>query len=134
MWSGATYYGGITSEQFLFYEIRTASKFYLEGKSLEEAKQIIKKDNLFQFPTERSVSKMVRSCYNRLDALENKKLYSQRILHIETSGPIELIGPEYQNLLGGQLSIYVKSKGEKGVGKVKITSDEFHKELQINVK
>ena len=69
-----------------------------------------------------------------VDEHNNLMQYSQRILHIETEGPIELIGPEYQTLLGGQLSIYVKSKGEKGVGKVKITSDEFHKELQINVK
>ena len=69
-----------------------------------------------------------------IDEHQNLMQYSQRILHIETSGPIELIGPEYQNLLGGQLSIYVKSKQEKGTGTIRITSDEFDKEIKIQVK
>ena len=69
-----------------------------------------------------------------IDEHQNLMQYSQRILHIETSGPIELIGPEYQNLLGGQLSIYVKSKQEKGIGTIRITSDEFNKEIKVQVK
>ena len=69
-----------------------------------------------------------------IDEHGNLMQYSQRILHIETSGPIELIGPEYQTLLGGQLSIYIKSKQQKGVGKIKITSEEFNKELTIEVR
>jgi hypothetical protein len=30
------YNGGLTAEQFLFYEIRIVSKLYLEGKSIDE--------------------------------------------------------------------------------------------------
>ena len=31
------YNGTITAEQFLFYEIRIASKYYLDGTSVEDA-------------------------------------------------------------------------------------------------
>ena len=60
------YNGTITAEQFLFYEIRIASKYYLDGTSVEDAIEKIKKNNLFQYPTERLVARMVRSCYKRL--------------------------------------------------------------------
>ena len=65
------YNGTITAEQFLFYEIRIASKYYLDGTSVEDAIEEIKKNNLFQYPTERLVARMVRSCYKRLDALDD---------------------------------------------------------------
>ena len=45
------YNGTITAEQFLFYEIRIASKYYLDGTSVEDAIEEIKKNNLFQYPT-----------------------------------------------------------------------------------
>lgn len=69
-----TYNGTITAEQFLFYEIRIASKFYLRGTPVEEAVQEIRENNLFQYPTERLVARMVRSCYKRLDALGDEQL------------------------------------------------------------
>ncbi len=68
------YSGTITAEQFLFYEIRIASKYYLDGVPVEAAIKEIKENNLFQYPTERLVSRMVRSCYKRLDALDNDVL------------------------------------------------------------
>lgn len=68
------YNGSLTAEQFMFYEIRIASKLYLDGKSVEEAIAIITKDNLFQYPTERQISRMTRACYKRLHALENRHL------------------------------------------------------------
>lgn len=68
------YTGGLTSEQFLFYEIRIVSKEYLEGKSIDEIVAYIKRDNLFQYPTERKVSRHTRACYRRLIALGNEKL------------------------------------------------------------
>ena len=68
------YNGTITAEQFLFYEIRIASKYYLDGTSVEDAIEEIKKNNLFQYPTERLVARMVRSCYKRLDALDDDRL------------------------------------------------------------
>lgn len=68
------YSGTITAEQFLFYEIRIASKYYLDGAPVEVAIEEIKENNLFQYPTERLVSRMVRGCYKRLDALDNDAL------------------------------------------------------------
>ena len=68
------YNGGLTAEQFLFYEIRIVAKQYLDGKTVEEIILNVQKDNLFQFPTEREVSRMVRSCYKRIVALDNKSL------------------------------------------------------------
>ncbi len=60
--------------------------------------------------------------------------YSNRIINIKTEGPISLVGPSSQCLLGGQLSIYINSTGKPGVGKVTIQMDEFEKTLQIEVK
>ena len=68
------YNGSLTAEQFLFYEIRIAAKYYIDGKTIEEAIEIIKKDNLFQYPTERQVSRLARACYKRLGALNNEQL------------------------------------------------------------
>ncbi len=68
------YNGGLTAEQFLFYEIRIVSKQYLEGKSIDEIIEYIRRDNLFQYPTEREVSRLTRACNKRLVALGNEKL------------------------------------------------------------
>jgi hypothetical protein len=68
------YNGGLTAEQFLFYEIRIVSKQYLEGKSIDEIIEYIKSDNLFQYPTEREISRLARACYKRIIALGNDKL------------------------------------------------------------
>lgn len=69
-----SYNGSLTAEQFLFYEMRIASKMYLEGIKVEDAVEQIKKDNLFQYPTERQVSRLTRACYKRIDALNNEAL------------------------------------------------------------
>lgn len=69
-----SYNGSLTAEQFLFYEIRIAAKFYIDGKTAEEASREIREDNLFQYPTERQVSRMTRACYKRLDALGDERL------------------------------------------------------------
>ena len=68
------YNGGLTAEQFLFYEIRIVAKQYLEGKKVEEIILNVQKENLFQFPTEREISRMVRACYKRIVALDNMGL------------------------------------------------------------
>ncbi len=68
------YNGSLTAEQFLFYEMRIVSKQYLEGKSIDEIIKNIKRDNLFQYPTERKVSKLARACHRRIVALGNENL------------------------------------------------------------
>lgn len=68
------YNGCLTAEQFLFYEMRIVSKQYLENKSVENIIEYIKRDNLFQYPTERMINRLTRACYKRLAALGNNKL------------------------------------------------------------
>lgn len=72
-----TYNGGLTAEQFLFYEMKITARFYLENKPMDEAIAEIKKDNLFQYPTERQVPRMTSACYKRLDALGNSRLVEE---------------------------------------------------------
>lgn len=71
------YNGGLTREQFLFYEIRIAAKLYLNNKTISESVEIVTHDNLFQYPTERMVSNITRVCYRRLDALGNRELVAE---------------------------------------------------------
>ena len=68
------YNGALTAEQFLFYEIRIVAKKYLEEKSIDEIIEYVQRDNLFQYPTEREVSRLTRACHKRLVALDNDKL------------------------------------------------------------
>lgn len=85
------YNGSLTAEQFLFYEMRIVSKQYLEGKPIEDIITYIKRDNLFQYPTEREISRLARACYRRLTALGNNKLiYELANGSIEVAKPINL--------------------------------------------
>lgn len=68
------YNAAITREQFLFYEVRTMAKLVCDGLSNDEAVNCIVKENLFQYPTEKSVKKMALACLRRLEALEDQKL------------------------------------------------------------
>lgn len=74
MGSISPYSGTLTAEQFLYPEIRITSGLYLDGVDVNGAVDIVKKDNLFQYPTERMISRMVRACYKRLDALDSARL------------------------------------------------------------
>ena len=65
--------GSITTDQFLYNEIKITVPLFLEGKTLDEAAQIISKDNLYQFPTERNNRRIARTCYKRLAALGSKE-------------------------------------------------------------
>mgnify|MGYP000949108248 FL=1 len=69
-----SYNGGLTAEQYLFFEMRIVSKQYLEGKPIEEIIKYVKRDNLFQYPTERMINRCARACYRRIVALGNEKL------------------------------------------------------------
>ena len=68
------YNAAITREQFLFYEMRTTAKLVCDGKNNEEVVNQIVSDNLFQYPTEKSVRKMALACIRRLNALEDETL------------------------------------------------------------
>lgn len=64
----------ITREQFLFYEMRTNAKLVAEGLNDEQVADRITSDNLFQYPTEKSVRRMALTCLRRLKALDDPKL------------------------------------------------------------
>ena len=68
------YNAAITREQFLFYEVRTTAKLLCEGLINNEVVDRIVKENLFQYPTEKSVRRMATSCLRRLEALEDDTL------------------------------------------------------------
>lgn len=70
----STYNGGLTREQFLFYEIRTVSALILQGYNREEILEKITSENLFQFPTERMIKSIAGTCFKRLDALDSQTL------------------------------------------------------------
>ena len=66
--------GQLTREQFLFYEMRTTARLLQETSNHKEVMDRIVNENLFQYPTERSVRQMVRTCLKRLEALEDAEL------------------------------------------------------------
>ena len=68
------YNGGLTREQFLFYEIRIVASLLVKGYLREEVTQKIKEENLFQFPTERTLNLITNCCYRRIDALDSEML------------------------------------------------------------
>ena len=72
--AGTEYNGGLTREQFLFHEMRTTAKLLDSGKNDAEILDEIVRDNLFQFPTERSVKNLAQCCLRRLHALNDPEL------------------------------------------------------------
>ena len=67
--------GAITREQFLFYETRIVARL-MSDESLtdEEITSRIIEENLFQFPTEKSLKRTVTGCLKRLRCLEDDEL------------------------------------------------------------
>ena len=68
--------GQITREQFLFYEMRTTAKLLSSGLSDKEIIEKIIQENLFQYPTEKSVKQMAGICVERLKCLQSDDLVS----------------------------------------------------------
>jgi len=68
------YNGGLTREQFLFYEIRIMASLVSQGYTKAEAIEKIREENLFQFPTERMITSIANTCFQRLSALESDAL------------------------------------------------------------
>ena len=98
--SPKAYNGGLTAEQFLFYEMRIVAKQYLQGDSVEAIVEQVKNDNLFQYPTEREISRLTRACYKRLVALENDYLANElAIAPIDIAKHINLYAMMRYNLL-----------------------------------
>lgn len=68
------YNGSLTREQFLFYETRITAQLLCQSLPRDEIIERIKNENLFQFPTEKMVVSIARTCFRRLDALASDAL------------------------------------------------------------
>lgn len=79
------YIASLTREPFLFYEMRTTAKLLTSGLSDEETVAQITADNLFQYPTEKSIARMAKACIKRLRAMEDADL-----IHAIATQPTEI--------------------------------------------
>ena len=59
--------------------------------------------------------------------------YANKPIQVKAEGNVSILGPELQNLLGGQITIYVRSL-KKGKGKVVISNEMETKEIELTVK
>ena len=66
--------GSISREQFLFYEMRTTARLLAQGLNDKEITEQIVTGNLFQYPTEKTVRQMARTCLHRLHGMEDMDL------------------------------------------------------------
>ena len=60
--------------------------------------------------------------------------YSNRVISVESEGPIKILGDKHQALLGGQLTIYVQSLNKTGNAKINISMDDISKEIDLVVR
>ena len=74
--SSYPYIASLTREPFLFFEMRTTARLMIEGLADDEIVNQICKDNLFQYPTEKSIRKMAGACVKRLKNMEDDSLIS----------------------------------------------------------
>lgn len=68
------YMGSITRETFMYYEMKTTAKLLQEGLSDEEIINKVFEENLYQYPTNRSLKIRARACLRRLHRLEDEEL------------------------------------------------------------
>lgn len=68
------YIASLTREPFLFYEMRTTAKLMVEGLSDKEIIERITEENLFQYPTEKTVKRIATGCVKRLKVMEDESL------------------------------------------------------------
>ena len=61
------YNGGITREQFLFFETKQVAKLKSEGYTNEEILKISFDENILQMKTEKSIKILTQACIRRLD-------------------------------------------------------------------
>ena len=78
-------YGGmITREQFCFFETRTIARLICEEKTEKDIMEEVVRDNLFQYPTERTIKSVAKACFQRMQGLN-----SEELVHIVAYGPLE---------------------------------------------
>ena len=76
----------------------------------------------------------LRISLKHVDENNSVMQYSNRVVSIETEGPIKVLGEKHQAIIGGQLSLFVLSENKLGKAKVKVTMDGIVKEIELEVK
>lgn len=66
--------GSLTREQYLFKETRIVGELYLQGLADAEIVEKVYHENLFQYPTEKSLRNVARACLRRIHALADERL------------------------------------------------------------
>ena len=64
----------IAREQWLLRECRIVAAMRLNGMSDVEAAAAVKRENLFQYPTERTLTRISKACNKRIDAVRSREI------------------------------------------------------------
>lgn len=124
--AASPYSAVITREHFLFYEVRTTAELLNEGLSSEEVVERIVSENLFQYPTEKSLRRMANACLKRLSSIEDDSL-------------VEAIATEPSNV-AKQICLYAMMKQYRLIWDFMITvigekyrsSDDTYGKIDLN--
>lgn len=68
--------GQLTRQQFLFYEMRVTAKLMDSGLDNDAILAKIIEENLYQYPTEKTIKQIANGCIQRLLCLEDRSLVS----------------------------------------------------------
>ncbi len=74
------YNSSVTRNQFFFYEVRTVAGLMCDGMGDAQIMDLVKRENLFQFPTERSLERICRDCIARIRCVGDREL-TETIAH-----------------------------------------------------
>lgn len=66
------YNGGITREQFLFFEMRVISRYKIQGYSDDEIIKIAFDENILEMKTEKSIKMLATACIRRLNDCDKR--------------------------------------------------------------
>lgn len=66
------YNGGLTREQFLFFEMRVLARYKIQGYSNEEIMQLAFEENLLEMKTEKSIQMIASACLRRMDNCDKR--------------------------------------------------------------
>ena len=72
--ANSPYLAVITRETLLFNEMRITAKLLRKKENRDKIAEIIIADNLYQYPTEKSLKRYVKTCFKRIDALDSETL------------------------------------------------------------
>lgn len=64
------YSATLTGEPFLYYEIRQVAKLKLSGLNEQQIRQVVRGNNLFQYSTEKSLTRRLTAVLRRIETLD----------------------------------------------------------------